>query len=172
MRFMRARLPISSLGDPRTFPLWEQLGKLNIPVAINDHIEDIGQIKPALERFPEVKVALEHCFMMEVGPAPFSRLANIFELARYPNLYVKTAINNILAAEKAGSTPEALYTRLIEVFGVKRIMWSSNFPAWPKIGDYKHRVEVSKKAFAFLGEADREWIFAKTALSVYPSLKD
>ncbi len=172
MRFMRARLPTSSLGDPRTFPLWERLQKLKIPVAINDKIAAISNIRKAIERYPDVKVAFEHCFAMEVGLPPFTLLDPLFAFADCPNVYVKTAINNILAAETAGSTGESLYARMVEVFGVKRIMWSSNFPAHPSIGGYKERLERSKKALSFLSAEDQSWIFSKTALSVYPALKD
>jgi L-fuconolactonase len=172
MRFMRARLPQSSLGDPRTFPLWERLQKLKVPVAINDKIADVAKIRPALERFPEAIVAFEHCFAMEVGLPPFKPLDDLFALAQFPSVYIKVAINNILAAEKAGGTADKLFEHMVKVFGAKRIMWSSNFPAHPSIGGYKDRLERSKKAFAFLGAEDRDWIFAKTALSVYPALKD
>lgn len=172
MRFMRARLPASSLGDPRTFPLWERLQKLKIPLAINDKIADIAKIRAAIDRYPDVKVAFEHCFAMEVGQSPFKLLDPLFAFADCPSVYVKTAINNILAAEKAGGTAEQLYARMVEVFGVKRIMWSSNFPAHPSIGGYKERLERSKKALSFLSADDQSWIFAKTALSVYPALED
>ncbi len=172
MRFMRARLPTSSLGDPRTFPMWERLQKLKIPLAINDKIADIAKIRAAIDRYPDVKVAFEHCFAMDVGLPPYKLLDPLFAFADCPNVYVKTAINNILAAEKAGGTAEQLYARMVNVFGVKRIMWSSNFPAHPSIGGYKERLERSKKALSFLSAEDQSWIFAKTALSVYPALKN
>lgn len=172
MRFMRARLPQSSLGDPRTFPLWERLQKLKIPVAINDRLADIGGIRAAIQRYPEVKVAFEHCFAMDVGLPPFTRLDPLFAFADCPNVYVKIAINNILAAEKAGGSAGKLFEHMVGVFGAKRIMWSSNFPAHPSIGGYKERVERGKQALSSLSAEDRDWIFAKTALSVYPALQD
>jgi len=49
-------------------------------------------------------------------------------------------------------------------------MWSSNYPAHPRFGDVKARLEACKKAFAFMSEEDRRWIFSDTALSVWPSL--
>jgi L-fuconolactonase len=171
MRFMRARLPQSSLGDPRTFPMWERLQKLKVPVAINDKIADIAKIRSAIERYPDAKVAFEHCFAMDVGLPPFKQLDSLFAFADCPNVYVKIAINNILAAEKAGGTANQLFEHMVKVFGAKRIMWSSNFPAHPSIGGYKARLERSKQALATLSADEQDWIFAKTALSVYPALK-
>lgn len=173
IRFMRGRLPESSLGKPETFPLWQRIEKLKIPLAINDRLAELPKIRKPMERYPGVKVALEHAWGHKVGTPPdFAHLEPLFSLADNPNVYIKTAINNIHAAREEGGTPEQLYTKLVEVWGAKRIMWSSNYPAHPKFGSVKSRLGVAKKELAFLSESDRAWIFGETALSVYPSLKD
>jgi predicted TIM-barrel fold metal-dependent hydrolase len=172
LRFMRGRLPASSLGEPATFPLWERMQVLGIPLAVNDRIGDIPKIRRAMNRYPGVKVAFEHAWGHKVGAPPdFSVLEPLFAFADNPNVYIKTAINNIAAAREGGGTPEQLYTKLVRVFGANRIMWSSNYPAHPKFGGIKPRLEESKKALAFLGQDEQEWIFGKTALSVYPGLR-
>jgi L-fuconolactonase len=172
MRFMRGRLPASSLGDPATFPLWERMQSLKIPLAVNDRIGDISKIKKALDKYPDVKVAFEHSWGHKVGAPPaYSLLEPLFAFADNPNVYIKTAINNIAAAREGGGTPRQLYTKLVEVFGAKRIMWSSNYPAHPKFGGVKERLDISKQELAFLSQADQAWIFGETALSVYPSLR-
>jgi len=171
IRFMRGRLPESSLGRPETFPLWARIQQLAIPLAINDRIGEISKVMKPMERYPDVKVAFEHAWGHKVGAPPnHDVLAPLFELSKNPKVYIKTAINNIAAAREGGGTPEELYTKLVEVFGAKRIMWSSNYPAHPKFGGVKSRLEESKKALAHLGSEDREWIFGKTALSFYPAL--
>ena len=171
IRFMRGRLPESSLGKPETFPLWERIQSLKIPVAIGDRIADAPKIRPAMERYPEVKVAFEHSWGHKVGAPPdYTMLKPLFDLADNPNVYIKTAINNIAAAREGGGTPEQLYTKLVEVFGAKRIMWSSNYPAHPKFGGVKPRLDESKKALAHLSAEDQAWILGKTALAFYPAL--
>ena len=62
-------------------------------------------------------------------------------------------------------------SKLVDVFGAKRIMWSSNYPAHPQFGDIKARLQSSQKALAFMPEEDRRWIFSETALSLWPSLR-
>jgi predicted TIM-barrel fold metal-dependent hydrolase len=172
LRFMRGRLPASSLGDPATFPLWERMQSLAIPLAVNDRIADIPKIRKAMDKYPGVKVAFEHSWGHKVGAPPsYSLLDPLFAFADNPNVYVKTAINNIAAAREAGGTPRQLYTKLVEVFGAKRIMWSSNYPAHPKFGGIKPRLEESKKTLAFLSKEDQAWILGKTALEFYPCLK-
>jgi predicted TIM-barrel fold metal-dependent hydrolase len=172
LRFMRGRLPASALGEPATFPLWERMQALGIPLAVNDRITDIPKIRKAMERYPNVKVAFEHAWGHKVGAPPdYGILAPLFAFADNPNVYIKTAINNIAAAREGGGTPEQLYEKLVQVFGAKRIMWSSNYPAHPKFGGIKARLEEAKKALAFLGQTDQDWIFGKTALSLYPGLQ-
>ena len=171
LRLMRGRLPASSLGDPATFPLWERMQSLGIPLQVNDRIGDISKIRKAMDKYPGVKVAFEHGWGHQVGLPPYSVLDPLFALADNPNVYVKTAINNIAATREAGGTPEQLYTKLVEVFGANRIMWSSNYPAHPKFGGIKGRLEESKKALAFLSKEDQAWIFGETALTLWPGLR-
>lgn len=171
IRFMRGRLPESSLGNPATFPLWERIQSLKIPVAVGDRIGDISKIRRAMDRYPDVQVAFEHAWGHKVGAPPYSVLEPLFAFADNPNVYIKTAINNIAAAREGGGTPEQLYTKLVEVFGAKRIMWSSNYPAHPKFGGVKARLDESEKELAFLSDDDRAWIFGKTALAFYPALR-
>jgi L-fuconolactonase len=171
LRFMRGRLPESSLGNPATFPLWERMQSLGVPLAVNDRIGEISKIIRAMERCPDVKVAFEHAWGHKVGLPPYGMLEPLFALAKNPNVYIKTAINNIAAAREAGGTPEQLYEKLVQVFGAKRIMWSSNYPAHPKFGSIKMRLEESKKALASLPQEDQAWILGETALSFYPGLR-
>lgn len=171
LRFMRGRLPVSSLGEPATFRLWERLQALNIPVAINDKIGDFPKIAKVMERYPGVRVSFEHSWGHKVGLPPYDLLKPLFELAKNPNVYIKTAINNVAAAREAGGTPEQLYDTLMKVYGARRIMWSSNYPAHPQFGSIKARLEESRNALASLGQEDRDWILGKTALAFYPSLR-
>jgi L-fuconolactonase len=171
LRFMRGRLPASSLGEPATFSLWERMQALKIPLVIADRIGELAKVRKVMERYPDVKVSIEHSWGHTVGKPPYPALDPLFALADIPNLYVKTAINNIEAAREGGGTVEALYTKLMRTFGPKRIMWSSNYPAHPRLGGLKGRLEIFEKELAFLGEEDRRWIFGETALTLFPSLR-
>ena len=172
IRFMRGRLPVSSLGDPATFPLWDRIESLGIPLAVNDRIGEISKIRKAMERYPGVMVSFEHAWGHKVGAPPeYEVLQPLFAFADNPNVYIKTAINNIAAAREGGGTPRELYQKLVDVFGAKRIMWSSNYPAHPKFGGVKARLDESKKELAFLSAEDQAWILGKSALAFYPALQ-
>lgn len=171
VRYMRGRLPESTLGNPETFPLWARMEQLGVPLTITDRIGVIGETRRAMDKYPGVKVAFDHGWGHNVGLPPYAILKPLFDFADNPNVYVKTAVNNIDAAAEAGGTSRELYEKLLDVFGAKRIMWSSNYPAHPRFGSLKSRVEACQQAFAFMPEEDRRWIFSDTALSVWPSLR-
>lgn len=171
VRYMRGRLPESALGKPETFPLWERIEQLGIPITITDRIGEISKTRRTLDKYPGVKVAFDHGWGHKVGLSPYAILKPLFDFADNPNVYVKTAVNNIDAALEAGGSPQEFYQTLLDKFGARRIMWSSNYPAHPRLGGLKARVKACQDAFAFMSEEDRRWIFSETALSVWPSLR-
>jgi len=174
VRFMRGRAPVSPLGEPATFPLWSRIQQLGLPLAISEWPDALPQLRRAVERYPDVKVAIEHIWGLKVGAPPYPALENLFAYAKNADIYVKFAINNILAAREGGGTPTArpLIEKLVNAFGAQRIMWCSNYPAHPRIGGYRERLETAKQEFAFLSATDQEWLFEKTVRSVHPDLPD
>ena len=51
-----------------------------------------------------------------------------------------------------------------------RIAWGSNCPA--SKGTLKEMVDEAKAALSCLKQSDQDWIFAKTAQTLYPALAD
>jgi len=170
VRFMRGRAPVSPLGEPETFPMWERIQELKIPLAISEWPDALPKLRRVINRYPDVKVAIEHIWGLKVGGPPYPMLDNLFAFAQDANIYVKFAINNILAARENGGSARPLIEKLIGAFSAKRLMWCSNYPAHPKIGGYKERLEVAKQEFSFLSNEDRAWLFEKTVRSVHPDI--
>jgi L-fuconolactonase len=164
---------VISIDDPRTFPLWERIGALGIPVCIASLIDDVARVRVPLERFPGVKVAIDHIWGLKVGDPPaFERLKPVLDLAPFPNLYVKIAVNNSFALRDSKASPEQFYGLLVERFGVKRIMWGSNYPAHSQLhGTLVERKALAIKDLSFLSEEERGWILGETALTLWPALR-
>ena len=118
------------LDDPSTFPVWERAASLGIPICIMAYFQQIPRVRNVLERFPNVTVALDHMAMplLSAGP-PFESVQPLFELARFPNLYLKFSSVNLYAARRGKSKPKEFFTQLIDIFGARRLMWGSIFPA-------------------------------------------
>jgi L-fuconolactonase len=157
--------------DPRTYPAWTFAGEAGLPVCMQMRFKAFPQLKEMLERFPKVRFIIDHLGRTEMsdGP-PYAAAAPLFELARYPNVYLKVTHRNFEESRNGKATPETFFRRLIEEFGANRIAWGSNYPAAKQpLADL---VALGRDTLAFLPQVDRDWIFEKTALTLYPALKD
>jgi predicted TIM-barrel fold metal-dependent hydrolase len=160
----------ASLDDERLEPVWAKLVADRIPVCIQMHSHHAPVLASVLTRHPDLVVALDHGARpkLECGP-PYPGLAELFELARFPNVYLKiTPITIRRAADEPGGDPAILISRLVEGFGADHIAWGSNFPASQgSLADLRGLVE---KALAELGEAERTDVLGGTAARIYPRL--
>jgi L-fuconolactonase len=157
------------VDDPRSFPAWECASELRLPVCMQMTVKAIPQLIHILERFPNVSVILDHLAkpVLSDGP-PYSDAADAFRLAEYKNLYLKLTPRTVAESQNGKATPVTFFPLLVSKFGSKRIVWGSNYPA--SEGTLSELLKVSEAGLSALPAEDREWIFAKTALSLYPML--
>ena len=157
------------LDDPRTFPAWQKAEDDGLPVCLQMTADGIPQIENVLRRCPRVRVVLDHLArpVQEDGP-PYRVADSLWRLAGYPGVYVKVTERNFVGATKGRATPDTFFGRLVSEFGASRIAWGSNFPASER--SLPELVALAQGALAFLPETDREWIFSRTAQSLYPAL--
>ncbi len=157
------------LDDPRSFPAWEHAGKSGIPVCVQLRAAGLPQLVTVLERFPRVRVVLDHMARpsIEDGP-PYAAAASLFSLARYGNLYLKLTTHNVRESRADKAAPESFFARVVEEFGASRVAWGSNFPA--SEGSLPSLLAEARAALAALPDRDRDWIFFRTAQSLYPAL--
>ncbi len=157
------------LDDPRSFPAWESAGDAGIPVCVQLRAAGLPQLVTMLERFPRVRVVLDHMARPAIddGP-PYAGAASLFALARYRNLYLKLTTHNVREARQGRATPTSFFARVVEEFGASRVAWGSNFPA--SEGSLPGLLAEARAALAALPDRDRDWIFFRTAQSLYPAL--
>ena len=155
-----------SLDDPKTFKAWETCAELKIPVVTQLRREGLYMLYTLIRRFPNVKIVVDHLMHAPKGEQPpYERCAFLFELAKYPNVYFKLSTNNFREA-----APETFLPKLVQAIPANRIAWGSNYPA--SKGTLKEMVDEAKAGLSCLKQSDQEWIFAKTAQSLYPALAD
>jgi L-fuconolactonase len=156
--------------DPRTFPAWQHASDTGMPVCMQMTPQGFPQLRGLIERFPKVKIILDHLAKPQLadGP-PFTADQEFFALSRNPNVFLKLTPINVAPANWGKATPETFFGALIKAYGANRIAWGSNFPATE--GTLKEILGKAQQALRFASAADREWIFGKTALTLYPSLK-
>ncbi len=91
-----------------------------------------------------------------------------FRLADYKNLYLKLTPRTVKEAQTGKATHATFFPLLVSKFGASRIAWGSNYPA--SEGTLSELLKVSQAALSVLPAEDRDWIFAGTALTLYPAL--
>jgi L-fuconolactonase len=157
------------VDDPRSFPAWECASQLGIPVCMQMTVKAIPQLIRMLERFPKVYVILDHLAKptLSDGP-PYAAATDVFRLADYNNLYLKLTPRTVAEAQNGKATHATFFPLLVSKFGASRIAWGSNYPA--SEGTLPELRKGSEAALSVLSTEDRDWIFSKTALTLYPSL--
>jgi L-fuconolactonase len=157
--------------DPRTFPAWQHASDVGIPVCMQMTPQGFPQLRGLLERFPKVRIILDHLARPQLvdGP-PFNADKDFFALSHFPNVFLKLTPINVSPANWGKATPESFFGALIAAYGANRIAWGSNFPATE--GTLAQILGKAQQVLSFASAADRDWIFGNTALALYPSLKD
>ena len=157
--------------DPKTFPAWDFAAEAAIPVCMQMRHKGFAQLAPMLARFPKVRFIIDHLARTELadGP-PYAAAAPLFDLARYPNVYLKVTHRNFEEARNGRASPETFFARLVKEFGANRMAWGSNYPAAKQT--LPELVALARDSLGFLPQQDRDWIFEETALTLYPALKD
>jgi L-fuconolactonase len=131
----------------------------------------LEQIIRTLERFPKVRLVVDHLGrpVVEDGP-PYAAAKDYYALADYSNCYLKFTPSALKSIIKGKADTDTLMPKLVSVFGANRIAWGSNYPASP--GSMSDIITASSQALRTVSDADRSWIFAKTAQTLYPALQD
>jgi predicted TIM-barrel fold metal-dependent hydrolase len=158
-------------ADPKTFPFWEHAAAKNIPVCVQMKQEGIPLLKMLMEKFPKVTMILDHLSRapFENGP-PYAEAADFIALAKYKQVFLKITPVNVSPKSWGKGTPATFFGKMIDAFGAERIGWGSNFPN--SVGTMKEILNTAQKAFSFAKPSEQDCIFGKTALVLYPSLKD
>ena len=156
-------------ADAAAYPAWQYASDNGLSVCMQMRVKGLPLLKTVLKRFPNVPVILDHFARAEAadGP-PFAAAAPLFALARYPNVYLKLTHRPIEQSMLGKSTPEKFFGHAVQQFGAQRILWGSNFPAAkPPLPDL---IAMARSALSFLPQRDQDWIFCKTAQTLYPAL--
>ena len=159
----------SELDNPASFPAWEACAELGLPMCIQTGPIGLPQVTDLARRFPAVPIILDHLGRPEVtdGP-PYAAAASLFALADIPSIYLKLTPRIMGDSVKGNASPETLFPRIVDAFGARRMAWGSNFPTSP--GTLAEIRATAESRLAALPAGDREWIFGKTALTLYPAL--
>lgn len=128
-----------ALNEKRAFDLGEAINDAGIPVLI--HCGDFRynysnpeQLKPFLERFPDMTVIGAHFAGWSMWEDATSKLAGT------PNLYVD------LSSSLYALTPETA-KELIHAYGADRVLWGTDYPMWDASSEmeYFNKIDLTEQ---------------------------
>ncbi|MFD7813956.1 amidohydrolase family protein [Streptomyces sp. NPDC059785] len=154
---------------PETFPFWERAAELDLPVCLQMRLGPATrQLVELLERFPGVKVLLDHIGYPDIAASPARAGDEVAQLAVHPGLHLKLTHRNLERLRDAGPEAGDFLGPVVAAFGAGRIAWGSNLPAAEQ--PLPELRALAEEVLAGLPEQDRQEIFAGTARRLYPAL--
>lgn len=154
---------------PDQDPIWRKAEELGSSFLSFGPADKLPAIEPIIARYPGVKVILDHLGGAPVlEEAPYPLLKNVLKMANYPNVYVKFT-------PQAGQSEQGYplsdthdtYKRIYDAFGPQRLMWGTDFPHIFRNIGYENGLTLFRDHLPFLNVDDKEWLFGKTALSIW-----
>jgi L-fuconolactonase len=92
----------------------------------------------------------------------------MLNLARFPNTYVKIhGIGEICPPPFPYQDIPPFMDMAYEAFGPQRMTWGSDYPPVSLREGYSNALHYPQEHMPFASQDDLEWIFGKTALSIW-----
>jgi len=159
------------IDDPGMSSLWKIAADQGLAVCPLINPKDIGVIDRLCSRFPETKVVVDHFARIGIdGLIQDQDLTALCQLARFPNVYVKTSAFYALGAK----TPPyhdllPMIRRLADRFGPPRLMWASDCPFQVQgVHGYEPSISLIRDAASdILTASDKQWLLRDTAAKVF-----
>lgn len=144
------------LNDPVSYPLWKKAEELGAVFNIFLAPHQIGQVADMAERFPGVKVVIDHFAMIDIARPDNEGIDQILAMQPLPNVYIRTSLHNPSREPIPFRDMWPYLKQVYDHFGPQRMIYA-NF----------YELLIMRELIPFFTADDKEWILGKTALSVY-----
>ena len=142
---------------------------LGVPVTLVSRHPDLARVRRVLERAADQPFALDHLgFMPNLESPPFTPSDEFLALADFPHLSLKFSAVNQWAVDQADTPQRDYFQRILDRFGLRRLMWGSNYPV-TRFRPYPELAALGKEPFDFLSEEERGWVMGGNALRLWPA---
>lgn len=135
-------------------------------------VKTLPEVVGIAERFPELQIVIDHVGLAQrpladIDPDPFQRLPELLALARYPNVAVKlSAVPTLSYLPFPYEDVWPHVHRVIEAFGLERVMWGTDWARSEPIANYRQSLEWLTNA-GELSADDLESVLGKTLRRIF-----
>ena len=165
-----------STGDD-PMAIWRKAAGLGIPVSCLGTLEEFvsSDFEEVLREFPTLNVIVEHLGGGGSDTSPrYESYRKVLGLARYPNAFMKVpGLGELCPRPMPLRQPfplesiPPLIEMAVEAYGSRRLMWGSDFPPVAAREGYRNALRFPMEHVNFGSEDDKEWVFGKTAMSLW-----
>jgi predicted TIM-barrel fold metal-dependent hydrolase len=157
------------LDHPGVVRLWEAARRSNLVVSVRVNRDKAAELAALLGRFADMKVVLDHCMYIAVGPAYEKTLGDVLGLARFPNLYAKLSF--LPTGSARGYPFEDMHDachQIVKTYGPDRCLWGSAFPCefWCPKTTYAQQIRLFRHGLGLEARAS-DAILGRTAHRLY-----
>ena len=169
----------STARSPGSDPLaiWRKAAQMGIVVSVGGPLNGFisSEFESIIREFPNLKIIIEHLGWGGTDRSPGrADYRKVLELARFPNTFMKVpGFGELFPRPEPFRQPfpfedmPPLIEMAIDAFGVNRLMWGSDFPPVASREGYTHSLRFPMEHVSFRSEEDKEWVFGKTASSLW-----
>ena len=165
----------SPWNDP--LAIWRKAAELGVVVSCLGTVEEFAspEFESIITEFPTLNIIIEHLGGAghDTSP-PYTSYRKVLGLARYGNTFMKVpGLGELCPRPMPFRQPfpfenvPPLVEMAIDAFGPSRLMWGSDFPPVASREGYRNSLRFPMETVPFRSEDDKEWVFGKTALSLW-----
>lgn len=178
---VRFQPTVRSAGDDPLL-IWRTAARLGLPVSCVGPSSAFAsdEFAALVEALPDLTIVIEHLGASGPDPDDAARALRqkVFGLARFPNTRIKIpGLGEFCQRALPVTQPFPFVTPLpdyfaqvLRAFGPRRMMWGSDFPPVSTREGYSLALRLVQEEFRAMPgvtDDDRDWIFGRTALSVF-----
>ena len=178
---IRIRATVRSPGsDP--LAIWRKTSELGIPASCPGGLDDFGtpEFESLVRELPGLNIIMEHlggvgggAGLRDVEP-PHNRYRKVLSLAKYSNVFIRIPGLGEICPRPMPNRHGFPFVDIppmiemaVDAFGAHRIMWGSDFPPVANREGFRNALIGPMEHVSWRSEEDKEWVFGKTAMSLW-----
>jgi predicted TIM-barrel fold metal-dependent hydrolase len=165
----RLRPDIAWYDDPRAGRMWRQAAELDMILTLLIGLDQLGGALTALERYPNVKVVIDHLARPDVTLDADGKLfVDLLALARFENVYLKLSALGFMSRETyPHADVQAWVRRSFDAFGPDHLMWGTDTPMSQAPAGLADAMRLIDYALPDVSAQDRQKIMGDTAAQLF-----
>jgi predicted TIM-barrel fold metal-dependent hydrolase len=158
------------VDSPTMAKLWRKAAAADLAVCPLINPQDIVHVDALCKKHPDTTVVVDHFARLGIsGQIDAQQLKQLCDLARFPNVYVKTSAFYALGKKMPPYDDLIpMIRRVLDAFGPQRLMWASDCPFQVQgVHTYEASIALIRDRIDFLSADDKQWMLKGTAEKVF-----